>query len=182
MEKQYQLEASSFSKKFKHSHEENMVDSGLVDSEFLSTKQSSFDDSIVSVDMISIFDKKCVECSNVSSRTSTPIFNKSSSLVAKKLSRTHKQGFKSSMKKGPTPDCNVTRKSKISKLSISRSNLKYFDLSRNHNYNYEINMQCFSDADLFYNCNANSNGFQHFGGLRVWYVWENRNCRSFLKL
>ena len=172
----------------------DLMDSGLVDSGSLSSKQASnCEETIVSLDMISIINKTFTDYSKTSSRTSTPIFHgrhscnliksaSSKQRVVKRTSKSGKRPMSAASSSGNTP-VKSAKKSNISKLSISNyyqsqhqhhyrhTDLNYLSLNKNNNYNYEIDAKTATETDLFYNYNnVNSNGFQDFGALKVWYV------------
>ena len=174
-------------------HQYDLMDSGLVDSGSLSSKQASnCEETIVSLEMISIINKTFTDYSKTSSRTSTPIFHgrhscnliksaSSKQRLSKRTSKSGKRQVSTASSSGNTP-VKSAKKSNISKLSISNyyqsqhhhrhhTDLNYLSLNKNNNYNYEIDAKTATESDLFYNYNnVNSNGFQDFGALKVWYV------------
>ena len=148
--------------KFKQSNEENLIDSGLVDSQFLNSNE---DESDISFEIIEILSQQCQNYSKNSSRTSTPIFNKSMDKKqkvpsARKVQKISKRSS-SSKKQRATPSASLSKK------YAKQTDLNYIDLNRNNDYNYNINSQCSTEADMFYKSNS---GFQDFGGLKIWYV------------
>lgn len=149
--------------KFKQSNDENMVDSGLVDSELLSSKDDDYD---ISFEIIEILNQQCQEYSKNSSRTSTPIFNKT---TLDKKHRTVSSARKVSKRSGAkkTHGTPAALSKKTTSYYVKQNDLNYMNLDRNNDYNYNINSQCSTEADMFYNSNS---GFQDFGGLKVWYV------------
>ncbi len=136
------------------------VDSGLVDSELFLTTTTAADESTISVEMVPFADNRLSQHSThaSSSRTSTPIFNKS---AYKCSSHGHRNTPRQSVEKTRTPTTRAT------KLSAKHSDLNYFSLGKNNEYNYSTGV-LLNGADLFYG--EELNRFQGFGGLKVWLV------------
>lgn len=152
-------------------------DSGLVDSEFQynSTKQNSSLDDSLEMEMASIFNQRNeTPTKAVLSRTSTPIFNRSAAskkLKNRVVSQSDRVRHRSSKKRRTSTMLSTPVSAKTCDQESCRYTMNYIDLNKNNDLNYNIN----SVMDLFYGAaavtgNQSSDGFQDFGGLKVWYV------------
>ncbi len=177
---------------------DDLVDSGLA------SKQNSFndlmDESIISLDMISVINKTFTEYSKTSSRTSTPIFhgkkncctnvlkNKRILINQHSQQKQKKESIKKIAKHIALPQSktglssvssdSVSRKQKkMTKLKISnfyssQNDLDYFNLNRNNKYNYEIDTKNLNEMNLFYNYNnVSSDNTNGFHDYGALKVW-----------